>query len=297
MELNHLRYFYEVAKSGSFTAAAQRLHISQSALSKAVALLEDAEGVTLFERTKKGVVLTAVGVEIFQQSERLFKGVEEIESTLRGRTEECEGLLAIGASDHVTNYFLVRELASFQDRHPLVLPSVFSAAPHEMVSRLRAGEIEFALFFTRLETPGVQYEPLLETPMAVVCHPRFEPEITKTSATGRVKTLVKKIGYLSSIRSQYRYQPSQRLIDLIGENPKIVFESNSQETQRRLCLEGRGVAYLARFMVADDIVAGRLVEVPLTKPLTTTLLLARNRERPMSFAARTFLETLRQAKL
>ncbi|MES2962937.1 MAG: LysR family transcriptional regulator, partial [Bdellovibrionota bacterium] len=286
MELNHLRYFYEVAKSGSFTAAAQRLHISQSALSKAVAMLEEAEGVTLFERSKKGVVLTPVGVEVFQQSEKLFKSVEEIESTMRGRTEECQGPLAIGASDHLTNYFLLRELGRFQDKHPLVLPSVFSAAPNEIVSRLRAGEIEFALFFTRLEMPGVHYEPLIETEMAVVCHPRFAPEITKASPSARVKTLVKKIGYISSIRSQYRYQPSQTLIDLIGENANIVFESNSQETQKRVCLEGRGVAYLARFMVADEIASGRLVEVPLTKPHTTTLLLARNRERPLSFAAR-----------
>lgn len=292
MELNHLRYFYEVAKSGSFTAAANRLHISQSALSKAVALLEGAEGVTLFERSKKGVVLTAVGLEVFQQSERLFKSVGEIESTLRGRTEVCEGPLVLGASDHLTNYVLLKKLGEFQDAHPKVLPSVFSGAPNEIVSRLMAGEIEFALFFTQLEMPGVQYEPIEEIDMAVVCHPKFESEIPK-SGSNRVKALVKKIGYISSIRSQYRYQPSQTLIELMGENPNVVFESNSQETQKRACLAGRGVAYLARFMVAEEIAAGRLVEVPLAKALRIELLLARNRERAMSFAARSFLESLR----
>ncbi|MEK7355962.1 MAG: LysR family transcriptional regulator [Bdellovibrionota bacterium] len=297
MELNHLRYFYEVALSGSFTAAAQRLNISQSALSKAVALLESHEGVTLFERSKKGVTLTAVGTEVFQQSERLFKSVTDIENTLRGRTDTCEGPLSIGASDHVTNYFLLKALAVFQEKHPAVLPSVFSGAPNEIVAQLLGGKIEFGLFFTHLEIPGVSYEPLNEIEMVVVCHPRFEVEIAKTGGGARVKALVKKIGYISSIRSQYRHQPSQNLIELLGENPNVVFESNSQETQRRACLDGRGVAFLARFMVAEDLGQGRLVEVAVPKPLKSTLLLARNRERPMTFAARSFLELLRQTKL
>ncbi|RZA04544.1 MAG: LysR family transcriptional regulator, partial [Proteobacteria bacterium] len=54
MELNHLRYFYEVAKAGSFTNAARSLRISQSALSKTVALLEAREGVKLLQRSKSG---------------------------------------------------------------------------------------------------------------------------------------------------------------------------------------------------------------------------------------------------
>src|SRR6185312_8942101 len=98
MELNHLRYFYEVAKSGSFTEAARRLHISQSALSKAVAQLEDAEGVKLLTRSKKGVVLTLIGSEIFTKSSAIFAAVTDIEDTCRGRKSVCEGPLRFGAS-------------------------------------------------------------------------------------------------------------------------------------------------------------------------------------------------------
>jgi len=73
MELNHLRYFFEVAQAGSFTEAARRLHVSQSALSKAVATLEDSEGVELFTRTKKGVTLTSLGAEVFKRSHAIFR--------------------------------------------------------------------------------------------------------------------------------------------------------------------------------------------------------------------------------
>src|SRR5690606_10163468 len=107
LELNHLRYFYEVARAGSFTEAARKLHISQSALSKAVSLLEQSEGVRLFERSKRGVTLTAVGAEVFQKSAGIFEAVREIQNACRGTKEICEGHLHFGASDHVTNYLLI----------------------------------------------------------------------------------------------------------------------------------------------------------------------------------------------
>src|ERR1700722_8298297 len=106
MELNHLRAFYEVARIGRFSEAARRLHISQSALSRSVALLEDAEGVQLFERSKKGVKLTKIGTEVFLRCERMFKTFEEIEGLCRGTREVCGGPLRFATTDHVTNELL-----------------------------------------------------------------------------------------------------------------------------------------------------------------------------------------------
>ena len=90
MELNYLRVFYEVAKIGRFTEAAKRLHISQSALSRSVALLEEAQGVKLFERSKRGVALTAVGQDVFHYCEQLFQTVKRIEDVCSGTRESCE---------------------------------------------------------------------------------------------------------------------------------------------------------------------------------------------------------------
>src|SRR4051812_24887104 len=107
MELNHLKVFYEVAKIGRFMEAAKRLNISQSALSRSVALLEESEGVQLFERSKKGVTLTPIGLQVFQRCEQLFKTFGEIEGICRGTRETCEGPLRLAATDHITNGLLV----------------------------------------------------------------------------------------------------------------------------------------------------------------------------------------------
>ena len=72
MELNHLKYFYEVARAGSFTAAARNLRVSQPSLSKTVALLEAREKIQLLERSKKGVTLTKIGMEVYTRCEKIF---------------------------------------------------------------------------------------------------------------------------------------------------------------------------------------------------------------------------------
>jgi len=72
-----------------------------------------------------------------------------------------------------------------------------------------------------------------------------------------------------------------------------VFESNSQETQKRYCLAGGGVAFLARFMVESEIDRGELVEIPTAKPLSLDLHVARRKSLPLSLSARTFLQQLK----
>src|SRR4051812_28144509 len=115
MELNYLRAFFEVAKVGSFTEAALRVHVSQSALSRAVALLEDSEGVKLFERTRRGVTLTPVGEDVFRHCQELFQTIGKIEGLCRGTLETCEGPMRFAAVDHVVNYLLVEPMQKFRD--------------------------------------------------------------------------------------------------------------------------------------------------------------------------------------
>lgn len=292
MELNHLRYFYEVAKSGSFSEAARRLRISQSALSKAVALLEDREGVRLFERSKKGVALTEIGADVYARSESVFQQLTEIENTCRGTKQTCSGLMPFGASDHVANYLLVPRLQEMRKAHPLVIPSVLSGTPNEIIAAIAKNECEFGLFFTRVAAPGVTYEVLRSIPMAVVCHPRFKRDIQNAEKPAQLRAALNKTGFIGSVGLHYQHHPSEELIKLVGEQPNVAFEASSQETQKRLCLEGGGVAFLARFMIEDEIKTGALIEVSLSRPLKLDLLVATRKNQLLSLSARTFLELL-----
>lgn len=101
------------------------------------------------------------------------------------------------------------------------------------------------------------------------------------------------MGYISSIGAHQQNRPSKVLIELFGEMPKIGLETNSQESQKRFCLAGCGVAYLARFMVQKEIESGKLFEIPVDNPHSFYLWLATRKGRQLSLSARTFLDSLK----
>ncbi len=289
MELNYLRAFYEVAKAGKFSEAARKLNISQSALSRSVALLEESQNVTLFDRSKKGVALTAKGDQVFLRCERLFQTAREIEDVCRGVQEKCEGPLRFAATDHVISYYLVQSVHEFRRKYPGVIPSLVSGTPDEIVNSLLKDESEFALLFSKINTPQVEFVKVRPEPMALVCNPSLWQRHKSGTTQKTLKRIIQDYGYLCSIGALLDRRPSRVMIELFGEPPKIGLETNSQEAQKRFCLAGEGIAYLARFMVAKEIAAGELFEIPVEHPHTFDLWLARRKGHHFSFAARTFL--------
>lgn len=293
MELNHLRVFFEVAKVGSFTEAAAKLHISQSALSRSVALLEDAQGIQLFERSKRGVTLTPTGEEVFRQCENLFQTVNKIDEICRGIRQTCEGPLRFATTDHIANYLLIQPTQAFRNEFPLVVPSVFVGTPDEVISHLFNEEYEFGLLFAKVASPQIEYEGLREEPMALVVHADLWRENKAASQAATLQKVLSKVGYLSSIGVSKQSRPSRVLMELFGKMPQIGFEVSSQEAQKRICLARGGVAYLSRFMVEREIKNGELFEVNVGEPHAFKLWLATRRGRVLSLPANVFLDRLR----
>jgi DNA-binding transcriptional LysR family regulator len=289
MELSHLRYFYEVAKAGSFTSAARHLRVSQPSLSKAVALLEARESVRLLERSKAGVLLTPIGAEVYAHCEKIFGTIDTVKSLCAGRKEVCEGPLALGSSDHLANYFLSAKIAEAKRIYPILLPTIFVGAPQEIAAKLLAKEIEFGLFFTKIKDPAIVYEPVRSFPMVAVAHPNL---MGAFKGRGKARGAKLRAKYLSSIRKDFSRNPAQEVFDILSLTPEVEVETNSQELQKRLCLEGLGVAVLVRFMVEEEIRRGRLVEIPLSESHSATLSLARRKDGDFKLNARSFLKVL-----
>ncbi|WP_413289212.1 LysR family transcriptional regulator [Bdellovibrio sp. HCB337] len=293
MELNYLRVFFEVAKSGKFSDAARKMNISQSALSRSVALLEESEGVTLFDRSKKGVALTPKGQEVFHLCEQLFRTEKEIENLCRGIQEKCEGPLRFSAADHVINDYLVKPLHEFRRKYNKVVPSIRSGTPDEVIQAVLNTDCEFGLLFAKVNLPNVEYRILHREAMAVVCHPRLWKENKSSSNEKTLKAILKNYGYICSIGALLETRPSRVIMELFGEAPQIGLETNSQESQKRFCLAGEGVAYLSRFMVAKEIESGKLFEIPVDHPHSFNLWLATAKGKHLSLTSRMFLKHLR----
>jgi DNA-binding transcriptional LysR family regulator len=294
MELNYLRVFYEVAKLSKFSEASKKLNISQSALSRSVALLEEQEGIVLFDRSKKGVSLTPKGIEIFGLCEKLFQVEKDIESLCRESHDKCEGTLIFAASDHVVNDLLPIPLHEFRKKHNKVVPSIRTGSPDEIINTLLTTDCEFALMFVKINTPQIEFRRLQTEKMSLVCHPDLWKECKSSSNEKTLKRLIAKYGYISSAGALLNRRPSRVLVELFGELPTIGLEVNSQESQKRFCLAAEGVAYLANFMVKKEIEEGLLFEIPVEHPHEFHLWLARPKGKYLSLAARTFLSFFNQ---
>jgi DNA-binding transcriptional LysR family regulator len=164
MNLRHLRTFAAIADTGGFGRAADRLHLTQPALSRQIRALEDELGVTLFDRVGKRVRLTSEGEDLLRRSRHLLAEsaalVERARALKTGRT----GILRIGATPQVIETLIAKFLAQYQRRHPGVELHFVEDGGAHLHDRLDRGEVHLSL----TAASGTRFENRLLYPMHLV---------------------------------------------------------------------------------------------------------------------------------
>lgn len=170
MDLRKFRQFVAVAEEQSFTAAATRLFIAQSALSTAISTLEAELGARLFERGRRGAALTSAGSAFLEPAREAIRAVERAKATATG--------LRPDPSLHIVNTFVSppmaaeRCAATLQDRHPGVEITLTHYGLGDVASLITDGEADIALAPIGRHTPiGICSEPLSAAPVDVICPP------------------------------------------------------------------------------------------------------------------------------
>jgi molybdate transport repressor ModE-like protein len=154
LDVKRLRILREVAARGSFSAAAEALYLSQSAVSQQVATLEREVGMQLLERTREGTRPTTAGRVLVEHADAAIARLEEAERELAAIAGLEGGEVRIASFPSASATLLTMAVSDFVDRHPKVRLSVTEAEPQESVPRLRAGEIDLALTFDYPAVPG-----------------------------------------------------------------------------------------------------------------------------------------------
>jgi DNA-binding transcriptional LysR family regulator len=159
MELRHLRYFIALAEELSFTAAAQRLHISQPPLSQQIRDLEHELGTVLFLRTSRKVLLTEAGTAFLAHARSIVAGAELATAQVRAIGEGRTGALNVATTGSMLLGPLARLMAEYQHRVPGVLVGLHEMAPEAQVTALHTRGVDVS--FMRL--PPVDAELVRET--------------------------------------------------------------------------------------------------------------------------------------
>ena len=142
MDLHYLKIFYEVAKEKSFTKAASKLYINQSAVSIQVKKFEDILKTKLFDRTSKKIRLTYAGEALYQMAEDIFDKVQRAEIEITKIIESDKFKIAIGATSVIGEPLLPRLLKAFNEKHPEIEYEILISRKDHLLKSLKEGLLD-----------------------------------------------------------------------------------------------------------------------------------------------------------
>src|SRR6266545_1483737 len=147
LDVRRMKVLREVAVRGSFSAAAEALSFTQSAVSQQIAALEREAGVVLVQRSARGVRLTDAGRALVRHTEAILARLAEAEAELEAIAGLRGGRVRMAAFESVAATLMPPAIAEFRSRHPAVELSMILAEPEDALPKLRAGELEIAISF------------------------------------------------------------------------------------------------------------------------------------------------------
>ena len=247
LNLGRLKVLSEVVSKGSFSAAAESLSYTQSAVSQAIARLESETGATLVVRDRRGVRPTPAGATLVAHAEEIFGRVEAAEADLAAVLGVRSGRLRVASFPSAGATLMPLAVAAFRASYPGISLTLAEGEPEEMAPRLKAGEFDLALLF---EFSGVRERPgtglrstkLLDDPMHVAL-PAEHPLARKRAL--RLVDLRDEDWVQTSASSPCARHVVRSCL-AAGFEPNATFESDDYETVQGLVAAGVGVALIPR---------------------------------------------------
>jgi DNA-binding transcriptional LysR family regulator len=262
INLGRLQVLCEVVARGSFSAAAEALSYTQSAVSQSIARLEAETGAKLVVRDRRGIRPTAAGATLVDHAEAIFAQVQAAEAELDAVLGVRAGRLRVASFPSAGATLMPLAVARFRQTHPDVALTLAEGEPEEIAPRLRTGEFDLALLFefpgTRERTGvGLRSVTLLEDPMHVVL-PAEHPLASKPALS--LVDLADQQWVQTSASSPCARHVVRSCL-AAGFEPDVAFESDDYETVQGLVAAGVGVALIPRLAltrVHSDIVVREL---------------------------------------
>lgn len=257
LNFHHLRYFKEVAHEGNLTRAAERLNVSQSALSTQIKQLEERLAHPLFERVGRRLELTEIGRITLDHADRIFATGQELMATLERSTESIPPL-RVGALSTLSRNFQIQFLAPALGRKDVDL-TLRSGNEDTLLAALKSLNLDVVL---ATEPPrnaaGTDFvaHKLDEQPVAI----HGKPERLKHDT---LQDLLTKEAFIVPTESTIR-AGFFGLAAGFGITPRIVADVDDMAMVRLLAREGAGLAVVPSVVVADELRANRLQTSPFT---------------------------------
>jgi LysR family transcriptional regulator, transcriptional activator of nhaA len=255
LNFHHLRYFWAVAKNGNLTKAAAQLHVSQSALSSQIKLLESELGQQLFRRSGRTLTLTEAGQLAFAHAESIFTTGNELVALLRDGKRDERQVLRIGAVATVSRNFQENFIRPLLDRSDVELMLVSGSMP-ELLSRLRIHSLDVIVSNQRVHSSTSdpwRCRRIARQPVSLVGRPLASRSFHYPEDLQRMPVLLP--GRDNDIRAGF-----DLLCEQLGIRCTVRAEVDDMALLRLLARDSDSIALLPSVVVQDELQSGRLVE-------------------------------------
>jgi DNA-binding transcriptional LysR family regulator len=294
VEFRQIRYALSVAKERSFTKAATRLNISQSAVSEQVRLLEDAIGFALFRRTPRGIEITERGRTFLYEAERVVGDVLSLSDTARRLRGEPFDTLTLGMGSGMAQIFMPRLFGDLRKLLPGVRLEILTAPTKNIFDDLHEERIDAGIAIEsdpdRVPS-GLLFDRLTGAEMALIVHPKHP--LARVRQPVDIGKLVAEPIVMSELTVGYGQVVLSLFTDL-GMRPNILAIADNIETMKVIVQSGGGIAIVPRPCADNEAALGTL-KVLLIAPARTVMLSLFRRRQPLSRRKEGFLTALRDA--
>jgi DNA-binding transcriptional LysR family regulator len=256
MDIRQLKAFVAIAETGTFTAGAARVHVTQAAISMQIRQLETESRAQLFIRAPRRVILTEAGEKLLVRAYVILREHDAALEELAALTGAHRGRLRIGsASAMVSADPLPQILRELRQAHPRVETSVVSGTSESLVQQVLAGELDAAFVSLPVEARGVHTELLNEDYLVAIAsprHPQAKQRIASAYALAGEKLILGERG-----------GNTRRLIDQFfaqaGVKLKVAMELSRLAAIKRMVEEDMGVGIVPLQSVQEEVAKGTLV--------------------------------------
>ncbi len=238
INLRQIETFRALIEHGTVSRAAEMLRISQPAASKLLMHLESDTGLKLFDRHKGRLVPTAQGLRLYEEVDRIFTGMRQLESAIAVIRREDQGRLVVGVIPALAGAFIQRATMGFLERNPNVYCSIQAMGSHWVVDSILTRKLDVGLVSARIDNPYVVAEPLLEHPLLCIMpvgHPLARLKVVRPDHLNGVP-------FVSFNVDTYTGQKIATLFETHHVNTNVVLTASANLTVCQFVAAGLGVS-------------------------------------------------------
>jgi DNA-binding transcriptional LysR family regulator len=256
VEIRQLRAFVAIAESGTFTAGALRVHVTQAAISMQIRQLETEIGAKVFVRAPRHVILTEAGEQLLRRARHILREHDAALDEIAELAGAERGRLRIGsASAMVLTEQLPSILKELRKQHPAAEIAVTSGTSEVLVDQILAGEVDVAFVSLPVDVRGIMTERLSQDQLVAIASPRHKLAKQKTisayTLAGERLILGERGGNTRRLIDQFFAQA--------GVTLHVAMELSRQQAIKRMVEEDMGVGIVPLQSVKEEVEKGRLI--------------------------------------